>query len=167
MSECGATGSSSRHLVGSASWSLACPVPQSATLWGRQPPPYCESSPPRLPVSAPPTGLDECSFFISLIIGLPCGSIFCQFSLFFVFKLLLSFFGCARRRSVSTYASILAGSWLHFLNVERQRKHINGTNCGQSMPSTHQINEQSRAKRKNTLHVCQWKAKGITNMLLL
>ena len=60
-----------------------------------------------LPFSALPTGLDECFFFISLIIGLPYGSIFCQFSLFFVFKLLLSFFGCARRRSVSTYASIL------------------------------------------------------------
>ena len=27
----------------------------------------CESSAPRLPVSAPPTGLDECLFFISLV----------------------------------------------------------------------------------------------------
>ena len=45
-----------------------------------------------LPVSAPPTGLDECFFFISLVVGLPCGSICCQFWLFFVFKLLLSFF---------------------------------------------------------------------------
>ena len=59
-------------------------------LWVR---PHCsKSSPPRLPVSTPPTGLDECLFFISLVVGLPCGSIFCQFWLFFVFNLLLSFF---------------------------------------------------------------------------
>ena len=47
---------------------------------------------PRLHVSAPPTSLDECFFFISLVVRLLCGSIFCQFWLFFVFKLLLSFF---------------------------------------------------------------------------
>ena len=34
MHECGAIGSASHHLVGSASCSLACPVPQSATLLG-------------------------------------------------------------------------------------------------------------------------------------
>ena len=45
-----------------------------------------------LPVSAPPTSLDECFFFISLVVGLPYSLIFCQFWLFFVFKLLLSFF---------------------------------------------------------------------------
>ena len=33
----------------------------------------------QVPVSAPPTGLDECFFFISLVVGLPCSSIFCQF----------------------------------------------------------------------------------------
>ena len=55
-------------------------------------PPRHESSPPQLPISAPPTGLDECFFFISLVVRLPCSSIFCQFWLFFVFKLLLSFF---------------------------------------------------------------------------
>ena len=27
----------------------------------------------QLPISAPPTGLDECFFFISLVVGLPCG----------------------------------------------------------------------------------------------
>ena len=47
---------------------------------------------PWLLVSAPPTGLDEYFFLMSLVVGLPCGSIFCQFWLFFVFKLLLSFF---------------------------------------------------------------------------
>ena len=60
--------------------------------WVRQPRCCCESSPPRLPVSAPLTSLDECFFFISLVVGLPYSSIFCQFWLFFVFKLLLSFF---------------------------------------------------------------------------
>ena len=48
--------------------------------------------PARLPISAPPTGLDVCFFFISLVVRLPYSSIFCQFWLFFVFKLLLSFF---------------------------------------------------------------------------
>ena len=67
-------------------------VPQSASLWIR---PHClEACPPRLPISAPPTGLDKCFFFISLVVGLLCGSIFCQFWLFFVFKLLLSFWLC-------------------------------------------------------------------------
>ena len=45
----------------------------------------------QLPVSAPPTGLDEC-VFNSLVVGLLYSLIFCQFWLFFVFKLLLSFF---------------------------------------------------------------------------
>ena len=37
-----------------------------------------ESPGPQLPVSTPPTGLDECFFFISLAVRLPCGSIFLQ-----------------------------------------------------------------------------------------
>ena len=45
-------------------------------------------------LSAPPTGLDECLFFISLV------------SDFLVFRFSVSS-GCARRRSVSTYAAIL------------------------------------------------------------
>ena len=60
--------------------------------WVCQQPPCHETSLPRLPVSAPLTGLDECFFFISLIVGRPYSSIFCQFWLFFVFKLLLSSF---------------------------------------------------------------------------
>ena len=60
--------------------------------WVCQPLRCRNSSPPRLPISAPPTGLDECFFFISLVVRLPYSSIFCQFWLFFVFKLLLSFF---------------------------------------------------------------------------
>ena len=34
--------------------------------WVRQPLPCCESSLPQLPISAPPTGLDECFFFYLL-----------------------------------------------------------------------------------------------------
>ena len=37
-------------------------------------------------VSAPSTGLDECFFFNSLVVGLPYSSIFSQFWLVFVFK---------------------------------------------------------------------------------
>ena len=37
----------------------------------------------------PPTGLDECFFFNSLVVGLPYSSIFCQFWLFFVFKFVI------------------------------------------------------------------------------
>ena len=32
---------------------------------------------PQLPISAPPTSLDECFFFSSLVVRLPCSSIFC------------------------------------------------------------------------------------------
>ena len=47
-----------------------------------------------VPVSTPPTGLDECLFFISLVSD-PLGVRFSVSS------------GCARRRSVSTYTAIL------------------------------------------------------------
>ena len=47
-----------------------------------------------MPVSAPPTSLDESFFFISLVYD------------FLAVRFSVSF-GCARRRSVSTYASIL------------------------------------------------------------
>ena len=47
-----------------------------------------------VPVSAPPTGLDECLFFIYLV------------SDFLAIRFSVSS-GCARRRSVSTYAAIL------------------------------------------------------------
>ena len=72
----------------------AWPVPfhNLPPYWVRQSPPCHESSPPRLPVSAPPTSLDECFFFISLVVGLPYYSLSVSSSCFFVFKLLLSFF---------------------------------------------------------------------------
>ena len=47
-----------------------------------------------VPISAPPTGLDECLFFISLVSD-PLAVRFSVSS------------GCARRRSMSTYAAIL------------------------------------------------------------
>ena len=49
-------------------------------------PPCHTSSPPRLPVSAPPTSLNGCLFFKSLVVGLPYSLIFWQFWLCFVFK---------------------------------------------------------------------------------
>ena len=64
----------------------------SSTVTTSLGPPAAESFSPRLPVSTAPTCLDECCFFISLFVRLPYSSIFSQFWLFFVFKLLLSFF---------------------------------------------------------------------------
>ena len=77
------------------------PLGLSARMWGHRvcrwsdhlpllshtppvwvPPRQCKSSPPWLPVSAPPTSLDECFFFISLVVGFLYSSIFCQFWLF-------------------------------------------------------------------------------------
>ena len=39
-----------------------------------------------LSISTPPPSLYECFFFNSLVVGLPCSSIFWQFWMFFVFK---------------------------------------------------------------------------------
>ena len=66
-------------------------VPPSASL-GPATAPRVLSAP--VPVSAPPTGLDECSFFISLVSD-PLAVRFSVSS------------GCVRRRSVSTYTAIL------------------------------------------------------------
>ena len=73
-----------------AAW--PAPLHNPPLRWFHQPPPCRESSLLGLPVSAPPTSLDECFFLVSLVVGLPYSSIFSQFWLFFVFKLLLSFF---------------------------------------------------------------------------
>ena len=53
-------------LWGSASCRTACPVPQSATLLGLPAAALPQALSTWLPISAPPTGLDECFFFISL-----------------------------------------------------------------------------------------------------
>ena len=42
-----------------------------------------------LPICIPPTGLNECFFFISLVVGLLYISVFCQFWLIFVFKFIV------------------------------------------------------------------------------
>ena len=87
--ECGA--------AGSASGQTACPVcPTLRQSWSPVlvPPRQRESSPPRLPISTPPTGLEECFFFISLVSDFLAGG-------FSVSS------GCARRRSMSTYSTIL------------------------------------------------------------
>ena len=89
MCECGA--------AGSASGQTACPVrPTLRQSWSPVSvlPRQLESSPPRLPVSTPRTGLDECLFFISLV------------SDFLAVPFSVSS-GCVRRCSVSTYAAIL------------------------------------------------------------
>ena len=54
-----------------------------------QPPPCHMSSLHQLSISAPPTGLDKCFFFNSLVVRLPYSLDFWQFSLFFVFKLVV------------------------------------------------------------------------------
>ena len=88
-------------------WSISLPSCSSRFIcaqmwdhWVLQLPPCHESCPPQLPVSAPPTGLDECFFFISLVIELPYSWIFCQFSLFFVFKLLSFFWLCEETQCI-------------------------------------------------------------------
>ena len=55
-----------------------------------QPPPCRESSLPQLSLSAPPTGLDECFFCISLVVRLLYSWIFWHFWLFFVFKFVVA-----------------------------------------------------------------------------
>ena len=73
-------------VAGSASARTACPfVPHSASLG---------SATATRVLSTPPTGLDECFFFISLVLD------------FLAVRFPVSS-GCARRRSVSTYAAIL------------------------------------------------------------
>ena len=100
-------------------WSLLVPwLPRSYFSWFictqiwdclvHQLLPCHKSSSPWLPVFAPPTSVDEGFFFNSLVVRLPYSSIFWQLWLLFVFKCCCTFCGCARRHSVSTYASILA-----------------------------------------------------------
>ena len=70
--------------------------------------PCCASSPPQLPVSAPPTSLNECFSFNSLVVRLPYSSIFWQFW-YFLFLNLLSFWLCEKAKC--TYLPV-PPSWL-------------------------------------------------------
>ena len=54
----------------------------------------------QLPFSAPPTSLDECFFFNSLVVRLPYSSMFWQFGLFFVFKFVVVLLLVVRRGTV-------------------------------------------------------------------
>ena len=76
------------------SCSFAHPTPQSATSLGPPAATLPRILSAQLPVSAPPIGLDECFLFNSLVVRLPYSLIFCQFWLFFVFKLLSFFWLC-------------------------------------------------------------------------
>ena len=74
-------------------WSVSLPSCSSwfirMQMWDcplHQPPPCFESSLHQLPASTPPTDLDGCFFFNSLVVRLPYSSIFWQFWLFFVFR---------------------------------------------------------------------------------
>ena len=55
------------------------PTPQSAASLGLPAATLPRVLSAQLRVSAPPTSLDDCFFFISLVVGLPYSSIFCQF----------------------------------------------------------------------------------------
>ena len=70
----------------------------------------------QLPVSAPPTGLDEC-VFNSLVVGLLYSLIFCQFWLFFVFKLLSFFWLCEEAQCVYLRLHLGQKSYFKFLNL--------------------------------------------------
>ena len=66
-------------------------IPHSASLGSAR---ATRVLPAQVPISAPPTGLDECLFFISLVLD------------FLAVRFSVSS-GCARMRSVSTYTAIL------------------------------------------------------------
>ena len=106
LSQCPVVPSSlSPHKCGitlSASHRLAHPGPPAADL------PWVLSA--RLPISAPPTGLDECFFFNFLVVRLSYSSFSVSSGCFLFLNCCRPSFGCARKQSVSTYASILAGS---------------------------------------------------------
>ena len=86
--------------VSLVSCSFAHPTPQSATSLGPPVAALLWVLAARLPVSAPPTGLGEHFFFISLIVRLPYSSIFCRLWLFFVFKLLSFLWLCEEAQCV-------------------------------------------------------------------
>ena len=69
-----------------------CPLCQHLPTPVLQQPPWHQSSPPELLISTPPTGLNECFFFNSLVVRLPYSSIFWQFWVFFFFKFVVVLF---------------------------------------------------------------------------
>ena len=71
---------------------------------------YYRFLPPWLPDLATPTSLNECSFFKSVVVGLPYSLIFWQFWLFFVFKFVFVLLCLCEQAKSITYSCILAGS---------------------------------------------------------
>ena len=112
MHDCGAAGSTSHHLVGSASCSLACPIHStirhlagsaSLHLAGSPLHPGCASL-PLLPVWINVSSLSPwLSDFHVVRFSVSSGC-------FFFLNCCCPSFGCARRHSVSTYASILVSN---------------------------------------------------------
>ena len=84
--------------------------------------PCHQSSPPRLPISAPSTGLYECFFFNFLDVGFPYGSIFWQFWLFLVFKFFVVLLLVVRG------GTVLPPSWLEllFMNFLKSQNSFQG-----------------------------------------
>ena len=71
-----------------------------------------------LPVSTPPTGLDECFFFNSLVVVLPYSLIFCQFWLVFAFKfVVVLFWSCEEAQYV--YPHLRLGRKLSALVLDK------------------------------------------------
>ena len=113
--ECGTAGSTSHHLMGSTSCSLpaslrlARPSPPATAMRSLESsPPGC-TSPPLLPVWVNVSSLTPLlSDFHTVWFSVSSGC--------FLFLSCCCPFGCARRHSVSTYTSILAGSpwYCHF-----------------------------------------------------
>ena len=65
---------------------VGLPSPKSTTFLGPPAATLLGVLSAQLPISTPPTGLDECFFFNSLVVVFPYSSIFWQFWWFFVFK---------------------------------------------------------------------------------
>ena len=83
-------------VVGSTSCCLVCPAPQSTASLGPPAAVLLRVLSPissGLPISTPPSSLDECVFFNSLVVGLPYSSIFVS-SGCFLFLNCCSSFGC-------------------------------------------------------------------------
>ena len=109
MHECEAAGSASHHLVGSASCSLASPVPQSSTLLGLPAATLpCVLLPDRL---SPPLLLVwmNVSSLSPWLLDFHTVRFSANSGCFLFLNCCCPSFGCARRSSVSTYTSSLAG----------------------------------------------------------
>ena len=94
--ECGAAGSASGQTAGPLGPTLHQSLSHTALRVLSTP----------VPVSTPPTGLDVCFFFIYLVSDFPA----VRFSVSS---------GCARRLSVSTYASILVLPQINYLSNKK------------------------------------------------